>query len=390
MSEQAGTKNLARAVGIYERLQRALLSGQVTFEEISSSGRPAIEFFSSLLQCAIRSGKHQFTLTIVDDMTKLCVKRPLGFYEGTMKQLAGHKQYHIALRVYDRLAADGLEPSAVTFSCLVGFAAEVNEGQRAIEFFERLCKVTTPSIRACMIVLRVHGRRQDWDSSLAALRQMQSLGVSVDGLALNIVLATGVAADKLEAVQELIAESRTYSTPIADVVSYNTLIKGCAQRGYAKMAMQAVKDMQRYGLKPNAITFNTCMDAAVRGSRLDLAWDTVDSMRKCNLRPDKFSCSILVKGLAKEPRIKYLKASLDLLLEVDSMCDTSLKSSMFHQVLTAAIDLQSMCAKTSSADEAQALPAKVYAQMRQQNVQASSSAQRLVIENLAGVAAGTQ
>merc|ERR1719396_196296 len=151
-----------------------------------------------------------------------------------------------------------------------------------------------------MVVLRVHSRRQDWDSSLAALRQMQSLGVSADSLALNIVLATGVAADKLEAVQELIAETRNYSTPIADVVSYNTLIKGCAQRGYAKMATQAVEDMQRYNLKPNAITLNPCMDAAVRGSRLDLAWDTVDSMRKCNLCPDKFSCSILVKGLAKE------------------------------------------------------------------------------------------
>jgi len=278
----------------------------------------------------------------------------------------------------------------VTFSCLIGFAAEVNEGQRAIEFFERLCKLTTPSIRACMVVLRVHGRRQDWDSSLAALRQMQSLGVSVDGLALNIVLATGVAADKLEAVQELIAESHTYSTPIADVVSYNTLIKGCAQRGYAKMAMQAVKDMQRYNLKPNAITLNTCMDAAVRGSRLDLAWETVDSMRKCKLRPDKFSCSILVKGLAKEPSIKYVNASLDLLVEVHDSCDTNLKSSMYHQVLNAAIELRLTCAKTSSADEAKALPAKVYAQMRQQNVQASSSAQRLVIENLAGVAAGTQ
>merc|ERR1719188_474470 len=144
--------------------------------------------------------------------------------------------------------------------------------------------------------------------------------------------------------------------------------------------MEAVQDMERYLLVPNAITLNTCMDSAVRGSQLDLAWEIADGMRKRNLRPDRFSCSILVKGLAKQPSIKYLKASLDLLLELDSVCDANLKSNMFHQVLDAAIELRSTCAKTSSADEAKALPAKVFAQMRRQNVQASSSAHRLGVE----------
>merc|ERR1719336_251157 len=260
-----------------------------------------------------------------------------------MKQLAGQKKHKTALSVYDRLVFDGLEPSVVTFSCAISFAVEVNEFDRAIELFEQLCKMTTPSIRACMTVLRVHARRQDWTSSIADLRKMQSKGVRIDTLALNIVLATGIAVDKIGDVKDLIAETHTYTPPIADVVSYNTLIKGCAQRNDAEMALQALEDMQTHGLMPNAITFNTCMDAAVRGSRLDLAWDIVKNMRDSRLRPDKFSCSTLVKGVVKQPSIEHVTASLALLLEVDSLCDVDLKSCMYHQVLSAANEVRSKC-----------------------------------------------
>eukprot|EP00421_Protoceratium_reticulatum_P012483 CAMPEP_0168403956 /NCGR_PEP_ID=MMETSP0228-20121227/24393_1 /TAXON_ID=133427 /ORGANISM="Protoceratium reticulatum, Strain CCCM 535 (=CCMP 1889)" /LENGTH=88 /DNA_ID=CAMNT_0008417569 /DNA_START=88 /DNA_END=351 /DNA_ORIENTATION=- len=87
-----------------------------------------------------------------------------------MKQLAGQKFYHLALNIHDRMVADGLEPSAVTCSCLISFAAEVGELDRAAHFFEKLASLTTPSIRAYMTVLRVHGRRQDWPAALATFR----------------------------------------------------------------------------------------------------------------------------------------------------------------------------------------------------------------------------
>merc|ERR1719284_1549013 len=112
-----------------------------------------------------------------------------------MKLLAGKRQHPLALDVYDRLVADGHEPSAVTCSCLINFAAEVGDQDRAISFFEKLSSISTPSIRACMTVLRVHAKRQDWESSLATLRQMKRRGVDPDSLVLNFALATGVAAD---------------------------------------------------------------------------------------------------------------------------------------------------------------------------------------------------
>merc|ERR1719498_1310024 len=117
-----------------------------------------------------------------------------------MKQFAGQKHYTLALNMYDRLVADGLEPSAVTCSCLISFAAEIGELDRAAAFFQKLSSLATPSIRAYMTMLRVHAKRQDWKASLATFRSMQARGVRLDSLVLNVILATGVAADQLEGV----------------------------------------------------------------------------------------------------------------------------------------------------------------------------------------------
>merc|ERR1719389_736663 len=150
--------------------------------------------------------------------------------------------------MYDRLVSDGLEPCAVTCSCLIGFAAEVGELQRAISFFEKLSSLTTPSIRAYMTVLRVHAKRQDWPSSLNVFRDMQKRKVNLDSLVLNVILATGVAGDQIEGVEQLLIEADTFKPPISDVVSYNTLIKGYAARNDALKAIQVISRMRARGL----------------------------------------------------------------------------------------------------------------------------------------------
>mmetsp|Transcript_119260 Transcript_119260/g.266387 ORF Transcript_119260/g.266387 Transcript_119260/m.266387 type:complete len:503 (-) Transcript_119260:105-1613(-) len=376
MKEQQSLKFASKALSLYDELKANIQQENLRLVDVLRQSRhPAVEFYTTLVHCTIRAGKHQLVTTIIEDMIAQGISRSLIFYESTMKQLAGQKQYHLALAVYDYLAADGLEPSAVTCSCLIGFAAEVGEFQRAVSFFERLSKTTTPSIRACMTVLRVHAKRQDWAASVATLREMQRRGVVLDSLALNVTLATGVAADQLEAVQKLVAEGDTCQPPISDVVSYNTLLKGCAQRGDADAAVGALKAMRGRGLRPNAITYNTAMDVAVRAGRNELAWGFLKEMREAKLYPDKFSCSILIKGLAKSPGADYILAALDLLREVDTALDLTLKSTLYQTLLDAA----NVC---KPADESPVLPAKVFAQMRLHHVAPTAAVQRMVVQAL--------
>mmetsp|Transcript_6710 Transcript_6710/g.18417 ORF Transcript_6710/g.18417 Transcript_6710/m.18417 type:complete len:497 (-) Transcript_6710:158-1648(-) len=337
MRDQPGTRFAARALDLYAELQELLRRDGLRLVDVTRGAKHSpIDFYTTLVQCVVRIGQCHLVEDIIHDMVQQGISRPLLFYESTMKQLAGQKHYHLALRVYDRLAADGLEPSAVTCSCLISFAAEIGELQRAAGFFEKLSSLTTPSIRAYMTVLRVHGRRQDWHASLATFRDMQQRGVHIDSLVLNVILATGVSADQLAVVEALLAEADNFQPPITDVVSYNTVAKCYAQHNDFDGAATVITRIRRRGLKPNAITFNSVMDAAVRSKRTADAWQVLEEMRISGLRPDKYTCSILVKGLTHEPTPAQVQSALDLLHEVDGALDKTLRTTLFHAVIEAA------------------------------------------------------
>lgn len=367
MRDAPGTKTANKALSLYAEAPKDVRISEAARRSRHSAG----EFYTTLVQCAIRVGKYHLVEGLLDDMLKQNVGRTLPFYESAMKQLAGQKHYHLALSMYDRLVSDGLEPSAVTYSCLISFAAEVGELQRALGFFDRLSQISTPSIRAYMTVLRVHAKRQDWPSSVTVFREMQKRKVQLDSLVLNVILATGVAADQLEGVEQLLVEADEFSPPIADVVSYNTLIKGYSQRSDSVKAKQVVARMRDRGLPMNAITFNTAMDAAVRSMRTQDAWDLLKDMRKSGFRPDKFTCSILVKGLSKSAQSDHIRNSLELLRQVDATCDATLRSTLYHSVLEAAAQVPDTVMLMTT-----------FGQMRKHQVTLTASAYRLLVQAL--------
>lgn len=295
-----------------------------------------LDLYGAALQAAVRAGQAQLVHNIIDDMVAKGIPRSLDFYECAMKLLAGQRMYHLALHLYDRLVADGFEPSAVTCSCMINFAAEIGKLDRAVVFFKKLATKTTPSIRAYMATLRVFSKKGDWAASLELLHGMQARGVRLDSLALNVVLATGVAADKVPAVAQFLTEIETNHPNIPDVVSYNTMLKGHAQRNDAESGLATITRMRKKNLNPNSITFNTAMDAAVRSLNTPMALDILRQMRAAGLKPDKYTCSIFVKHLAKNPDKDDVISVLDLLRTDGCGCEISLQVALYHSVLAAA------------------------------------------------------
>lgn len=384
MQQQQSIKFAFRALTLYEDLRRCMATQNLKLQDVVRHAKHgALELYTTLVQCAIRASRHHVIEALFDDMAQHGVARPLNLYESTMKQLAGQKQYSVALSIFNRLEADGLEPSPVTYSCLIGFASEVGELNRAVTFFQRLAALTTPSIRAYMMILRVHAKRQDWQASVEVLQDMRSRGVKPDSLALNVALATGISADRVEAVSDAVAEAEAATPSVVDIVSYNTLIKGYAQRGNFDGAAKVLQRLRERGLQGNAITFNTCMDAAVRSLQCSRAWELLKDMKSLGVQPDKFTCSILVKGLSRivrdaagAPRwAERVDSTLAILAQVDSSLDATLRSTLHHSVLESVLNFAE--GKATGVD----LTTKVITQMRRFNVPISPALQRQVFSS---------
>lgn len=348
-------------LALYSELRGILRVSQTSMQDATRASRHRpCDFYSGLVHLIIRTGKHNLLNMVIDDMIHQKVPRSLAFYESVMKQLATQKQFRQALSIYDRLVQDGLETSTITYSCLVRFAAEVGEFGRATEFFEKLASITTPSIRAYMTFLSVHNKRQDWSSAAATIHDMKCRGVPVDSLALNVALSTGVAADKVAEVQDLLSQAEEMIPFVPDVVSYNTVVKAYSQRGNYAEACRVMERMLKNGVKPNAITFNTVMDAAVRSGRPEETWRKLEQMRGAGYKPDKFSCSILVKAVTKSGSSLQEDAvdrALALLEQNDRSLDMTLKTSLYSNIAEA----------SSKANLAASLH-KVKAQMRSKGV----------------------
>merc|ERR1719453_1250327 len=124
-----------------------------------------------------------------------------------------------------------------------------------------------------MTVFKMYYKVPDWPKSVALLRHMQQHNAPIDSLVLNNVLATGVAAGKLDEACVLLKEFA--GMQLADVVSYNTVMKGYAQLRELSKAIRLIDEMcdsNVAAVKPNAITFNTAMDAAIRSAYVEGAW----------------------------------------------------------------------------------------------------------------------
>jgi len=124
------------------------------------------------------------------------------------------------------------------------------------------------------------------------------------------------------------------------------------------------------------------MDAAVRAAQCDDAWDFLAKMRAAGLHPDKFTASILIKGLAQSARAPSgkegaaaskiadrVRSAVELLREIHYSLDATFAGSMYNTVFEAAAQLP---------DNTPAL--QVFATMRQCKIAPSETAMRRVTD----------
>lgn len=248
-------------------------------------------FFYHLLIAVSRCGPPQLSSEIFAHRHRLGVPPTASLYEVAMKMLAGKHLYSEALNVYDESVKEGLTLSAVSYSCLINFAIEVDQQHRAIAFFEKLSEITTPSIRAYMSILRLYSRKKMWKESVGILEHMQSRDVPLDSLVLNIVLGACVRAEELAVAEELLEKYES----VRDVISFNNILKGYAHTHQYQEALAMTKRMKDTGVNPTMVTYNTVMDACVRSRQYQHAWEVAQG---AEFRADKYTLSILVKTVA--------------------------------------------------------------------------------------------
>jgi len=244
------------------------------------------------------------TSQLLSDMCRCGFARSQDFYLTIVRLFIRHRLFRDAVWVYDVMSAEGFAAvDAATFANLLKAAMSCALESKALHFFGELCKLGPVPVRLCMALVRVFERKKDWKGCLQVLSSMKESGAAPDALLLNCVLSFCVNVAPMEAAEGLL---HTWGS-VADVVSFNTVLKGYAQTADLRKAESLIKKMLQSGPEPNIISFNTAMDCAVRALQCHgisdcreasrRPWQLLQQMLELGLEPDRYTCSTLVKGM---------------------------------------------------------------------------------------------
>jgi len=144
---------------------------------------------------------------------------------------------------------------------------------------------------------------------------------------------------KVEAVsvsassRKVVKASKTSKT--TNIINHNIRIKEQLQRGDFKGAREIIEVMRAAGLKPNIVTFNELLDAAVDADPPQDMWKIVTEMKTCGLQPNHITCSILLKSVHADRRGLDINKVLALMEEMEDEMDEVLLSSSLEACIRA-------------------------------------------------------
>merc|ERR1719461_1435551 len=87
----------------------------------------------------------------------------------------------------------------------------------------------------------------------------------------------------------------TLKNVMPDLITYSTLIKGHCTRGDLENGLQLLGLMQRRGIAPDAVFFNSILDGCAHRQMRSLTEQVLRDMEVAGITPSNFTLSILVK-----------------------------------------------------------------------------------------------
>eukprot|EP00427_Karlodinium_veneficum_P055371 CAMPEP_0169413826 /NCGR_PEP_ID=MMETSP1017-20121227/61563_1 /TAXON_ID=342587 /ORGANISM="Karlodinium micrum, Strain CCMP2283" /LENGTH=988 /DNA_ID=CAMNT_0009521267 /DNA_START=70 /DNA_END=3038 /DNA_ORIENTATION=+ len=297
-------------------------------------------------------------------------------YSALMKVYSYCSMYSKACDLYDQLIAEGFEPDAMMYGCLMKFSAECGRTDLTRELSAKMPNKKF-GVQHYMSLIRAAGQNKDVDKAFVVLEQFREAG-GLDTAICNAVLDVCSCVGDMDRARCLLRDME--KTKLADIISYNTLVKGYCMISDADKAFEVLNDMGNAGLKPNDVTYNCLINLAASAGDFNAAWKTIQTMESAGIRIDHYTVSTLLKALKRAPNGKGdVGRVLDLIdrNQIDVFCEEVLLNSALEACMKHGENqrLETLLESISSREPMQLAP-HTYASKGFQHAQAGSALPR--------------
>jgi pentatricopeptide repeat protein len=231
------------------------------------------------------------------------------------------KEVDLAAEVFEKIA----ETDAAALRKVVEKAATGSPGSLPYDAHHKEGAMHVKEIRAC-------GKNGDLQAALKIFEQQRSHCTS--SLLYNGILDTCVACGDLEKALEIF--DQTKHAGLADVVSYNTIIKGHVIKGDGSAARALLAEVSTSGLRPTHATYHTILNFLASTGDRAAVWKMLEEMQSVGVLPNNVTCSILLKGKLNST------SDVDRVLSLMSQINEPMDEVMFSALAEACIRTKKM------------------------------------------------
>lgn len=140
--------------------------------------------------------------------------------------------------------------------------------------------------------IRTRGKSGDLEGAIKIFEEQRA--ASLNTLMYNSIMDACVECGKPELAMEHFTRAR--NNGLADVISYNTAMKGFLSQGRASDAKGLLAELSEKGLTPTLASYHGLLNFFVTSGDRVNAWKLIHEMQTKDISPTAITCSILLKG----------------------------------------------------------------------------------------------
>merc|ERR1719265_441076 len=136
------------------------------------------------------------------------------------------------------------------------------------------------------------------DGAAGLCEALSQAGIECTTTMHNMVLDALVEGRDISRAESWMARMKTED--VADLISYNTMIKLYVKVDNYLKAGSVMTEMKVAKITPNDVTYNELIHALLRSGKESLcmqAWDMIAEMSKTGVHPNQVTCAIVVRSL---------------------------------------------------------------------------------------------
>jgi len=256
---------------------------------------------------------------------------------GTLMKAYGFlRQMDQVWKVWEDLkSVHRLEANDMTYAALIEACVMNGAVHEAIRIFGEMKKVLPEKAKNPMfyaILIKGFAQRKESHRAMQLYQDMKRENIPVNLVTFNTLIDGCARVGDMEQAAALFTEMCTMDGVEPDLITYSTCVKGYCVQGDLDQAVQLFTMMRRKGIQPDAILFNSILDGCAKRQMRSLAESVLEDMKQTGITPSNITLSILVKLYG---RCRDLDRAFELVEEVSTQYGFQVNTHVFTCLMSA-------------------------------------------------------